>query len=76
MFGTLISNFQKKSLKERFLLLLGILFFLCYFVLGCMLLFWNKIPLNISQNARYSLGILVIVYSFIRFIRLIKNNEE
>lgn len=76
MLEKIISNFQKKSLKERFLLLLGILFFLCYFVLGCMLLFWQKIPLNISQNARYSLGILVIVYSFIRFIRLIKNNDE
>lgn len=70
-----IQNYKQKSLKERFLLFIGMLFFLCYLILGLMIIFWKAIPLNISQNSRYALGILLIIYSFIRFLRLYKSNS-
>lgn len=70
------NNFMKKSLKERFLLFIGMLFFLCYFILGCMIMFIKSIPLNIPQKWRYVLGIVLIIYSFIRFLRLMKSNND
>jgi cytochrome c biogenesis protein CcdA len=76
MLKHLLDNIQKKSLKERFLLVLGILFFLIYLVLGLMIMFWKKIPLNIDPIYRYAFGILLIVYSGIRFLRLINSNTE
>lgn len=76
MIKNFIENFKKKSLKERFLLFIGMLFFLSYLILGLIIIFWKAIPLNISQNSRYALGVLLIVYSFIRFLRLYKSNTE
>jgi len=69
MFQQLIDNFKKKSLKERFLLVIGILFFLIYLTFGLMVIFWKKLPLNLSDNLRTVLGIIIIGYSFLRFIR-------
>ena len=71
-----INKRVQKSLKERFLLVLGIGFFVVYLTLGFMIIFWQKLSLNISQTARIAFGILLIVYAFIRFVRLIKNNKE
>lgn len=72
----MLNNIQKKSLKERFLLVLGILFFLVYLVLGLMIMFWKKLPLDIEPNYRYAFGALLIVYSAIRFLRLINSKTE
>ena len=66
----------QKSPIQRFLFVLGIVFFLLYFVLGFMLIFTDKIPLNITYNGRIILGVLVIVYGAFRFIRLIQNNRQ
>ena len=66
----------QKSPKVRFLLVLGIVFFLIYFVLGIAVIFWKDFPLNLSDTYRISFGILLIVYAFFRFIRLIQNNKE
>ncbi|WP_236025496.1 hypothetical protein [Flavobacterium geliluteum] len=71
-----LNNIQKKSLKERFLLVLGILFFLIYLVLGLMIMFWKKLPLNMEPMYRYAFGILLILYSGVRFLRLINSNTE
>ncbi|MEL1255137.1 hypothetical protein AAEO57_15210 [Flavobacterium sp. DGU38] len=76
MLKNLLNNIQKKSLKERFLLVLGILFFLIYLVLGLMIMFWKSLPLNMDPIYRYAFGILLIVYSGIRFLRLINSNTE
>jgi cytochrome c biogenesis protein CcdA len=76
MLKNIFDNIQKKSLKERFLLVLGILFFLIYLVLGLMIMFWKKLPLNMDPIYRYAFGILLIVYSGIRFLRLINSNTE
>jgi hypothetical protein len=66
----------QKSPKVRFLLVLGIFFFLIYFVLGVAILFWKNFPINLSPIYRIAFGLLLIVYAFFRFIRLIQNNKE
>lgn len=72
----ILNSFQKKSLKERFLFVIGILFFLAYLVLGLLIIFMNNFPLEMSRNYRVAFGILLIVYSFIRFLRIVKDSKE
>lgn len=62
----------QKSSKGRFLLVMGILFFLMYFVLGLAVIFWKKFPINMDMQYRIAFGVLLIVYSFLRFVRLIQ----
>ena len=69
MISKLNENFQKKSLKERFLLVIGILFFLIYLTLGLLIIFWKSLPLTLEYKYRIVFGILLIVYSFLRFLR-------
>ena len=66
---------KKKSLKERFLLVIGLLFFLIYFILGVTILFWKSIPLRMEPMYRYAFGILLIGYSFVRFVRYYNDNK-
>jgi len=63
----------QKSPLQRFLFVLGIVFFLMYFVLGMMIIFWKDIPLTLTYNGRLAMGILLIAYSFFRFVRLWQN---
>jgi hypothetical protein len=76
MIKSFINNFQKKSLNERFLLFIGILFFLIYLTLGLIIIFWENLPLEMSLVYRIAFGILLIVYSFIRFLRLLNTAKE
>lgn len=69
-----IDNFKKKSLKERFLLVIGILF-LIYLTFGLMVIFWKKLPLNMSDTYRTALGIILIVYAFLRFLRFFNKDK-
>ena len=65
----------QKSPKVRFLLVLGIVFFLIYFVLGIAVIFWKNFPIKMAMPYRIAFGVLLIVYAFFRFIRLIQNNK-
>ena len=76
MITSFIKNFMKKSLKERFLLVIGILFFSIYLVMGLAIIFWKKLPLDLPQNYRIALGVLLIVYSFFRFTRLLNTENK
>ena len=76
MLKEIITNMKKKSLKERFLLVIAILFFMVYLVLGLIVLFMKDLPMNMPQNYRIAFGVLLIVYAFIRCIRIIKDNKE
>jgi uncharacterized membrane protein (DUF485 family) len=67
---------QKKSPNERFLLVLGILFFSVYLVLGIIIIFWKNFPFRIETQYRIAFGVLLIVYSFLRFVRLINANKN
>lgn len=71
-----IDNFQKKSLKERFLFVIGILVFLAYFILGLIFIFWKSMPIAMQSEYRIAFGVLLIVYSFVRFLRIFNANNE
>jgi len=76
MFNQLITNYKKKSLKERFLLFIGILFFLIYLTLGAIIIFWQDLPLRMELKYRIAFGVLLIVYSFLRFLRFFNSNKD
>lgn len=66
----------QKSLKGRFLFVIGILIFLIYLILGIVIIFWKKFPINMQQQYRIAFGVLLIVYACIRFNRLLKNKNN
>ncbi len=76
MLNSLFNNLKKKSLIERFLLIITVLVFLAYFFLGLMVIFWNKFPFNMQMEYRIALGVVLIVYSIIRFFRVYNSNKE
>ncbi|MNE27276.1 hypothetical protein D3C80_1206810 [compost metagenome] len=71
-------NKAKKSLLERFLLILGFLFFMLYFVMGMGIIFWEKFypnkefPLEMKMNYRIAFGLLLIIYALYRATRFYK----
>lgn len=69
-------NDLKKSPKERFLLVIGILFFLVYLALGIIIIFWKQFPIPMERNYRIAFGVLLIVYSFFRFLRFFNTNKN
>jgi uncharacterized membrane protein (DUF485 family) len=71
-----VKNIQKKSLKERFLLVLAILFFVVYLALGLLIIFMKQFPLDMSMNYRITFGILLIAYSLLRGRRIINDNKD
>ncbi|TYP94682.1 hypothetical protein BC792_11190 [Sphingobacterium allocomposti] len=68
------NKFSQKSPTQRFLSILGLAMFGFYFVLGMLIIFWDNFPLEINPTYRTFFGILLIVYSFMRFARLWQNN--
>ncbi|MEY2868720.1 MAG: hypothetical protein RIR01_1180 [Bacteroidota bacterium] len=76
MLKRFITNIQKKSLKERFLLVIGILFFILYFILGLIVIFMDNFPIALPRNYRLAFGALLIIYAFIRCLRIINDNKE
>ncbi len=70
------NNKEKKSLKERFFLVIGMVFFLGYFSLGVLTIFWKNFPFDIQTNYRIALGVILILYSFVRFYRIINDNKD
>lgn len=75
MIVNLVDNMKKKSPKERFLLVIGLLFFLVYLVLGLAVIFWKEFPLQMEFQYRVALGVLLVVYAFIRFLRFYNSNK-
>ncbi|MHA3788255.1 hypothetical protein ACX0HA_08615 [Flavobacterium hauense] len=63
----------QKSLLQRFLFVLGMVFFLLYFALGLTLIFWKDMPIMLTYKGRIAFGILLIAYAFFRFVRLWRN---
>jgi len=75
MLDKIYRSIQKKSLKERFLLVIGVLFFVLYLILGLLIIFMNNFPLDMKLGYRIAFGMLLITYGFIRLIRLINDNK-
>jgi succinate dehydrogenase/fumarate reductase cytochrome b subunit len=76
MFKEKYNKMKEKSLIERFLLIINVLVFICYFFLGVMVIFWDKFPFDIKMNYRIALGVVLISYSIVRFFRFINSNKE
>ena len=76
MLNNLFNNLKKKSPIERFLLILTVLVFLSYFFLGLIVIFWDRFPINMQMQYRVALGVLLIVYSIIRFFRFYNANKD
>ncbi len=67
---------KQKSPTKRFLSIIGLFMFGLYFVLGVTIIFWKQFPIPLTPTYRILFGLLLIVYSFIRFRRLWKNRVE
>ena len=63
----------QKSPAKRFLFILGLGMFTLYFVLGIIIMFWKEFPIDLSQGYRIAFGVLLIGYSFLRFVRLLRS---
>jgi hypothetical protein len=48
-----------------------------YFALGLMIIFWDNFPLLIGVDKvwKIAFAVLLIVYSFFRFVRLIRQQQ-
>ena len=68
---------RQKSPTKRFLFILGLTMFGVYFALGLMIIFWDNFPLLIGVDKvwKIAFAILLIVYSFFRFVRLIRQQQ-
>jgi hypothetical protein len=67
------NNKEQKSPAKRFLFVLGLLMFSLYLILGIAIIFWKEFPIQLALGYRIAFGVLLIIYSFFRFIRLLKN---
>ncbi len=72
MIAKIIENFKKKSLKGRFLLVISLLNFIAFCILGSLLLFWNKLKLNLPDNMQLIVGCSILLFGLLRFITQIK----
>lgn len=64
---------KQKSPAKRFLFILGLGMFALYFALGIAIMFWKDFPMDLSFGYRVAFGVLLIAYSFIRFVRLLRS---
>jgi len=67
---------KQKSLKRRFLLILGLVVFVCFFAFGLMIIFWDGIAQDMPVYQRRIFGGMIILYSIVRFSRLFKKDEN
>ncbi len=72
----LSNNNKQKSLKRRFLLILGALAFICFCSLGLMIIFWDSMLTNFPKNQKIVFGVVIIVYAILRFSRLLKRDKD
>ncbi len=67
---------KQKSLKRRFLLILGLLVFGSLAILGILLIFWNGLPFNMSKTQRQLFGGFMVLYACLRFPRLLRKDDD
>ena len=76
MLNNSTENKEKKSLKERFFLVIGMVFFVAYLAMGLTIIFWKNFPFDMKPGYRIAFGVVLIAYSFIRFFRIINDNKQ
>jgi len=75
MINKVIDTFKEKSLSERFFFILGLFFLVLYMILGFFFIFVKELPFDIPYTNRLIFGLILIVYSIIRFFRIIKKEQ-
>jgi len=69
-------NNKRKSLKRRFLFILGLVTFICFFAFGVMVIFWDGFITQLPDYQRKLFGGLIIIYSALRFSRILKKDDN
>jgi hypothetical protein len=71
-------RFKQKSLSGRFLFILGFLTFLACAALGLMLIFDDDLlaQYNLNHSTRLTVGILILIYGILRFLRLFRTEPD
>jgi threonine/homoserine/homoserine lactone efflux protein len=72
----LFNNNEQKSPARRFLLILGVLGFICVITLAVMVMFWDAMLPNLSKTQRIVFGLVLVGYGVLRFSRLIKKKPD
>ena len=72
----LFNNSRQKSLKRRFLLILGVAAFISFCALGLMIIFWTAMLPNIAKTQKIIIGSVIIIYAVVRFSRLLKKDPD
>ena len=69
---------KQKSLKRRFLLILGVATLIACVTFGLMIMFYDPLieRLDMSKTERLALGALLLLYSVLRFSRLFKRDPQ
>jgi len=67
---------KQKSLKRRFLFILGLTTFVCFFAFGLMVIFWDGIAEQFPAYERRIFGGMIILYAILRFSRILKKEEN
>lgn len=70
------NNKKQRSPNRRFLLVLGGAAFVCFLTLGLMVIFWDKFPLDLTRFQKIGFGSVLIIYSVIRFARLLRKDQD
>ena len=68
-------NEEQKSPKRRFLLILGTAAFICFVILGLMIMFWEGLPLQLQPYQRKLFGAFIIGYAVLRFSRVFRKDR-
>jgi len=69
-------NREQKSPARRFLLILGVLGFVCVITLAGMVIFWDAMLPNFSKVQRIGFGAILVIYGILRFSRLLKKKPD
>ncbi|OOQ57671.1 hypothetical protein BC343_12795 [Mucilaginibacter pedocola] len=69
-------NGKQKSPKRRFLLILGVTAFTGFCILGLMIIFWDKFPLDLPVTQRRIFGSIILIYAVLRFSRYLRKSPE
>jgi hypothetical protein len=67
---------RQKSLKRRFLLILGGVTAVCVLGFGLMILFWKDMLPQLTGYQRTGFGVLIMIYAVLRFARLLKKDPD
>ena len=67
---------KQKSLTRRFLLILGVATLVCVTILGVMIMFTDKLNLNMGNTQRMTVGGLLVAYGIYRSFRIFKTQPD